>query len=286
MAETSVIKNGFQKVNGKTYYYINNKKVVGQQKKINNKWYYFNASGVMKTNGFQTIINSKGKKKKCYYNKNGVRISGAKVIGKDTFYFNSKTGNLEGRINKITYINQNKGVRQNGRWTHTGFPNTKTWNGRRFGTGACGVTSCAMAITALTGKLVLPTEFNSIKYGFNGIGSNWNVGELTAKKYKLTGKVRSFTKETLKGQLLAGRFVVVWVTHSIYGAMGNTTGGNTGSGGGHFVLIHGYKDGKFAIADPNNLSQTFVWSKKLNSFESFDSHLGNGRAKSYTVIYK
>lgn len=274
------VKNGFyiDKATGKKYYYKDGKKIKNQQKKINNKWYYFNSVGAMKINGFQTLTNSKGVKKKCYYGSNGARVHGKKTINGDTCYFSQTSGNLVGRINELTYINQNKGVRQGGKWTHTNFPNTKTWNGRRFGTGACGVTSCAMAITALTNKLVLPTKFNSIKYGFNGIGSNWNVGVLTAKAYGLNAKVRSLTKDEMKNQLLAGRYILCWVTHSIYGA----------TGGGHFILIHGYKDDKFAVADPNNLTQTYVMSNphKLQSFESFNSHLGNGINKSYTVIWK
>ena len=221
-----------------------------------------------------------------YVNKDGSVATGYKKISGDKYYFNKATGELEGRIMKITYINQNKGVRKNGKWTHTKFPNTKTWNGRRFGNGACGITSCAMAITALRGKLTLPTKFNSAKYGFNGKGSNWNVGLLTAKKYKLKAKVRSLSKNQAKQQILKGRFILVWVTNSIYGGGGNTSGGDVGHGGGHFVLIHGYKNGKFAVADPNNLSQTYVWSKKLHTWESFADHLGNGKNKSFTVIWK
>ena len=223
---------------------------------------------------------------KTYYQDNhGKLVKGYKKINGDKYYFNKKTGELEGRILKITYMNQNLGVRQKGKWTHTSFPNARTWNGFRLGTYGCGITSCAMAITALRGKLTLPTKFNAMKYGFNGKGSNWNVGELTAKKYGLKGKVKNLSKKNAIKHLLKGRFVLVWVYGSIYGGRGNLNGGDSGYGGSHFILVHGYKDGKFAVADPNNLSQSYAWSKKLQTWESFSKHLGNGK-KSYCVIWQ
>lgn len=223
--------------------------------------------------------------KKYYVNDSGEYVKGSKKIDGDKYYFNKKTGELEGRIMKITYINQSKGVRKNKKWKHSDFCKTKTRTRKTIAYSGCGITSCAMAITALRGKLVLPTKFNSIKYGFNGTGSNYNVAELTAKKYKLHGKVKNLTKEAAINYLLNGRFIICWVTDSIYGGGGNPAGGDIGHGGGHFILIHGYWQGKFAIADPNNLSQTYVWSKKLQTWESFAEHLGNGN-KSFGLIWK
>ena len=221
-----------------------------------------------------------------YYYLKGKKVKGAKKIDGDIYYFRKRDGALHGRILGITYIHQNTGVWKNKKWIHTSFPNQTTFNGYRLGSGACGITSCAMAISALRGKLTLPTAFNSPACGFNGAGSNWNVGVLSAKKYGLRGTVVPLSKKELISHLLKGHYVVVWVCNSIYGGRGNLNGGNTGSGGAHFVLIHGYRDGKFAIADPNNFSQSWIWSGKLNTWESFNAHLGNGRAGSYTVIRK
>ncbi|MBR2188125.1 MAG: C39 family peptidase [Eubacterium sp.] len=225
-------------------------------------------------------------KDKTYYYYKGKKVTGSRKIEGDTWIFNQKTGSAEGRIMGITYINQQCGVRENGKWTHTWFPNARTWNGYRLGNGACGITSCAMALTALRGKLTLPTDLNSIRCGFNGRGSNYDVGVLSARKYGLKGTVTSLTRDQMVDHLMKGHFIVVWVTRSIYGGAGNTRGGDVGSGGGHFVLIHGYKDGKFAVADPNNTSQTYIWSGKLNKWESFNSHLGNGSSGSYCVMQK
>lgn len=234
----------------------------------------------------QPISAAKFITKTYYQNDDGTLVTGYKKINGDKYYFNKITGELEGRIMKITYINQNLGVRKSKKWIHTDFPDSKTFNGYRLGTNGCGITACAMAITALRGKLTLPTEFNNPKYGFNGKGSNYDVGVRTAKKYKLKGKVRTFTKKAMVYNILKGRFIVVMVNDSIYGGRGNTSGGDTGHGGAHFILIHGYKNGKFAVADPNNLSQTYVWSKKLQTWDSFNSHLGNGKSGSYCIVWK
>ena len=223
--------------------------------------------------------------KKYYVDDSGKIIKGYKKINGDKYYFNKKTGELEGRIMKITYINQSKGVRKNKKWKNSDFCKVRTRTGKTIAMAGCGITSCAMAITALRGKLTLPTKFNSIKYGFNGSGSNWNVSELTAKKYKLHGKVKNLSKEQMIKYLLKGRFIIYWVTDSIYGGGGNPAGGDIGHGGGHFILIHGYANGKFAVADPNNLSQTYVWSKKLQTWESFANHKGNGN-RSCGMIWK
>ena len=219
----------------------------------------------------------------CY--ENGKPVTGTQKIDKVKYLF-TKNGRMVGKILPITYINQWQGVRKKGKWTHTDFPYVRTSNGKLIKYTGCGITSCAMAITALRGKLTLPTKFNLIKYGFNGSGSNYNVTELTAKKYKLKGKVQNgMTVEKLKKLINKNRYVVVWVTDSIYGGGGNPVGGDIGHGGGHFVLIHGYWKNKFAVADPNNTSQTYVWSGKLQKFSSFNDHLGNGR-KSYGAIWK
>lgn len=223
--------------------------------------------------------------KKYYVTESGEVIKGSKKINGDKYFFNEQTGEMEGRILKITYINQGKGVWKNKKWKYTSFCNKYTSTGKQIRYTGCGITSCAMAISALTNKIILPTKFNNIKYGFNGNGSNYNVTELTAKKYKLKGKVKNLSKEMAINQLLKGRFIVCWVTNSIYGGGGNPVGGDIGHGGGHFILIHGYWKGKFAVADPNNLSQTYVWSKKLQTWESFANHLGNGK-KSFGLIYK
>lgn len=320
-------KEGFwkkQKEPNKIYYFKKNKK--GKYEEVKNQQlavtrqvegkkktyhYGFDRDGfLIYGNRFYTFTKSDGKTKKtCYFGQYGQRYQQAKkTINGTTYYFNTNTGELTGRINKLTYIHQRFGVRQNGKWNKherkvgdvvRGFPDDPVYNysypdlAKYIRDSGCGITSCAMICTALTNKLVLPSVFNTRDFNqptqyFNGRGSNIIVGNGAAKKYGLKSKIRSFTKEQMIKQLFNGGYILCWVNKSIYGALGNNAGGNTGSGGSHYILIHGYRDGKFAVADPNNTSQSYVMSSphKLQSFESFNSHLANGPTQSYVLITK
>ena len=240
------------------------------------------------------------KNNKIYYYKDGEKVKGKVEVknGKqvDTYWFNKKSGALEGHILGITYIHQLDGVwdAKKRRYSKKEYnPNTPNFlTGEPLGWKACGITSSAMAITALRGKLTLPTEFNSNKYGFNGKGSNYDVAVLTARKYNLKGKVyRVLSEEEIKKHINKGHFIVMGVTGSIYGGSGDHSGGDTRTtGGGHFILLHGYKDGKYAIADPNNASQTYVTTNRLKSYSTFADHQGGHPGgfdfKQYGIIYK
>lgn len=84
--------NGWKKENGKTYYYVNNKKVTGV-KKIDGKYYRFNTrTGAMYTN--RRIVDTKGNI--CYYGADGARYTDGfhkvKSNGKTKTYYFSKSG--------------------------------------------------------------------------------------------------------------------------------------------------------------------------------------------------
>lgn len=76
------IANGFVKVAGKMYYYLNGEKTVGF-KWINGKLYYFKPNGTLKARGWLTI----GKKK--YYIQNAVVQTGWHICDGARFYFNT-----------------------------------------------------------------------------------------------------------------------------------------------------------------------------------------------------
>ena len=274
------------------FYYHKGTWIKKSQFLVGNKYYYFNKSGVLVTDSFRTFKNSKGQIKTCYFNTKGVRVNNTtkNVDGNDCVF--SSTGNVTSRINKLTYINQSRGVLKDGKYTNNTFCSEHVYNAgignvparNTISSSGCGITCCAMAITALTGKLVLPNHFNNKKSGFNGIGSNQEVGRKIANQYAdIKAQSKKMTKSELKSQLLLGKYVLCCVNNSIYGALGNTTGGDVGHGGGHFILIYGYKDGKFAVADPNNPSQTYLTNKKLQTYESFNSHLLQGHV--YTALW-
>ncbi|MBQ9229102.1 MAG: CHAP domain-containing protein [Eubacterium sp.] len=99
LAETSTtkpaattVKNGWQKENGKWYYYKSNAKQTGWQK-VSGKWYYLNASGVMLA-GWQKLSG-----KWYYLSASGAMVTGWHKISGKWYYFNTggdmKTGWLK-----------------------------------------------------------------------------------------------------------------------------------------------------------------------------------------------
>ena len=83
------ILNGWQTIDGKKYFYVDNIPLVGFQS-VENKPYYFDKNGVMQTSWF-TIKNNK-----YYANNNGVLVTGKQIIEKYTYIFDKthvmKTG--------------------------------------------------------------------------------------------------------------------------------------------------------------------------------------------------
>ncbi|MDE6312848.1 MAG: cell wall hydrolase [Lachnospiraceae bacterium] len=103
-------KNGFiTNSAGDTYYYVNNKKQKGFQK-IDGKTYYFDNNGVMLT-GFQEI-----KGYTYYFKSNGQRVTGLRKIGKYTYLFDKKGRMQTGfqTYNDATYYFNKKGRMQTG----------------------------------------------------------------------------------------------------------------------------------------------------------------------------
>lgn len=105
-----VMLTAFQKINNKTYYFNKNGQMLTGLRKISKKYYYFNKNGVMKT-GFQTI-----KSKKYYFNSKGVMQTGFRTIKKKTYYFNSSGIMQTGlkKIDKKYYYFNKSGVMQTG----------------------------------------------------------------------------------------------------------------------------------------------------------------------------
>ena len=82
------IKEGWESVDNKTYYYVKGEKVYGE-KKINNKWYYFDKkTGEMQT-GFVQLPG-----KTVFYKETGEMVYGAQKIGNVQYMFDKVTGKL------------------------------------------------------------------------------------------------------------------------------------------------------------------------------------------------
>ena len=108
--KSGIMQTGFQKINKKTYYFNKKGQMLTGLKKINKKYYYFNKKGIMQT-GFQTI-----KSKKYYFNAKGVMQTGFQTIKKKRYYFNQSGIMQTGlkKINSKTYYFSKKGIMQTG----------------------------------------------------------------------------------------------------------------------------------------------------------------------------
>ncbi|MBB3171237.1 L,D-transpeptidase family protein [Parvibacter caecicola] len=96
-------RSGFQKVNGKTYYFSPKTfKSVRWEQKIDGKWYYFNGKYQMHT-GWLTW---NADKSKSYFGANGQALTGFQKLGGKTYYFNPANAHSvkwEQRINGSDY---------------------------------------------------------------------------------------------------------------------------------------------------------------------------------------
>lgn len=102
---TGIMKNGFVTTrSGNTYYYVNNKKQKGFQK-IDGKTYYFDKSGIM-LKGFQEIRGYT-----YYFKSNGQRVTGLRKIGRYRYYFDKKGRMQTGfqTVKNATYYFNSKG---------------------------------------------------------------------------------------------------------------------------------------------------------------------------------
>ena len=112
MDASGVMQKGWQKISGKWYYMNSGGKMLTGWQKISGKWYYFNSGGIMQT-GWQKISG-----KWYYFNSSGDMATGWKDIGSKTYYFKPSGEMAAGEWCKGWYLNAN------GTWT---YPYRASW---------------------------------------------------------------------------------------------------------------------------------------------------------------
>ena len=247
-------KTGFVKEGKKTYYYKNGTKLKGRQK-IGGSYYYFSKkNGAMKT-GLLKI------NKSFYYykKKNGKQAFGTvKFKGpyngtnkKDTWYFNKKSGKLEGvKLNVVKQYQQ--------------------------GMCGCGPTSVAMILTYVSGRNISECYVECAGrsdctcsdggncpdeniYGLDGLN---NTNFKTKFGYRLKEPGGSFnpSKSRVLEELFSGRPFVFQAPPKEDNS--RATEERFTEGSGHYLVVSGYHNGRFIFKNPSNDSmvQSATWS--------------------------
>ena len=159
---------GWEKINGKKYYFADNGDYTSGKKKIDGKVYRFDKNGVLLTNFWYS-----NKKNTYYYDADGVRVSGFQKINGKTYYF-TKGGKLKKKWftvdGKLYYGHKKKGWLFMSKWF------TKE-NGRYY---AYGDGSLATGIVTISGNL----------YGFSSSGKMYSGG-----LQKIKGKTYYFRND-------------------------------------------------------------------------------------------
>ncbi len=184
----------------------------------------------------------------------------------------------ENGVMNVPYINQHYGLWLNGKWEHKDWPGTyfKGSSTSKLDNRGCGFASSAMAISYILGEVINVPDIMNKDCGFNGTAGDPRVGVLSAKKYGIKAEqLKSQTKEEVSKQLTNGNPVLVLEAHSIFGG-----------GGGHFILLIGYVNGEFAVADPSGAYNvnSYMFSKKTHSWNTIDSGAWHSSG-AYTVFY-
>ena len=97
-AQNSTLKNGLVVENGKTYYYINGRKVRSQEIQVNGSWKWFDTDGVM---AVSKDVFLPTKKIWVRYDKNGNMVKGWDKTSNGTYYFDLSTGEMYKGVHNI-----------------------------------------------------------------------------------------------------------------------------------------------------------------------------------------
>ena len=187
------------------------------------------------------------------------------------------------RILGVPYINQHLGL-----WVPAQHGYTNAWwanqkfegSTRTLSTNGCGFACAAMAISYIRGGAVLnPVEIMTRACGFNGVAGDRDCGVKSAAKYGIRAEtVASPGKARIISEILAGNPVMVLEQKSKFGG-----------GGGHFILLMGYRNGKFAVYDPSNQMMAWVCDQITHTWKEVNDGAwrinSSAVAGEYTIFY-
>lgn len=128
---------------------------------------------------------------------------------------------------------------------------------RNIALNGCAPTALSMIISGLkqdssiTPKVIADFAYKK-GYYVKGHGTDWGVMTAVAKEYGIKEHDRDASKESLLKELKLGRPLICSVKPGDF-----TTSG-------HYIVITGYKEGKFVVNDPNSLKNSEkLWTHKV-----------------------
>lgn len=193
----------------------------------------------------------------------GSSVSGTGEYGQGASSYKSGLATDENGIPMVPLICQWKGSwdQSTQSWKNTDWPNQSYDSGNLANSG-CGITSAAMAFSAMKGELINPIRLaNSGKYIINDMVP-------TANSKMGTNYKRDFgiSWESAVKALKEGNMVIALMNGNHCPGFSSYTGSTShwplSSSGAHFILLIGIKsDGTIAVADPGSKMSVSYWYK-------------------------
>ena len=136
--------------------------------------------------------------------------------------------------------------------------------GGYFGQNGCGPTVLSMIYEKLSGdKSLSPDKMGEFAktngYAIKDNGTAWILFSEGAEKLGLTSEVLPLSENIIKNYVKAGIPIVLIVGPGHF------------TGGGHFIIIHGIKDGEFQVFDPFTISNCY----RTFSYEFLEDQIRN-----------
>lgn len=133
-----------------------------------------------------------------------------------------------------------------------------------IGTSGCGPTCLSMVVVAITGRTqYTPTAIADFamenNYYYNGAGTTWTLFSEGVKKLGLKVRTLGLSEQSMSTAIKNEEYLILSMGPGIF------------TKEGHYIVIYDYKDGKFAVKDPNSE----IRSNTTYSFDEISSQIKN-----------